>query len=125
MRSALLVFSIALLFASCSAASNEVAMTNNARFDPAATSVEAGSTVTFVNDSNQPHTVTAYEDEAPDGEFFSSGGFDSETAARDGLAAALIPPGETFEVTLEAPGTYRYFCIPHEQQGMRGTLEVG
>ena len=99
-------------------------MTDDFAFDPATTTIEAGSTVTFVNDSDQPHTVTAYEDEVPEGGFFSSGDFASEKEAREGIANALITPGESFEVSLETPGTYRYFCIPHEQQGMRGTLTV-
>jgi plastocyanin len=32
--------------------------------------------------------------------------------------------GETFEVTFEVPGTYRYVCLPHEDHGMRGTVVV-
>ena len=99
-------------------------MTDGLRFDPSPATVEAGSTATFVNDSSQPHTVTAYEDGVPPGGYFSSGGFDSEGQAREGISQALIPPGESYELTLAKPGTYRYFCIPHEGQGMKGTLEV-
>ena len=49
---------------------------------------------------------------------------DSEEEARDNLADALVGQEGTYEVTFDEPGTYEYFCIPHEQQGMRGTVEV-
>ncbi len=99
-------------------------MGDDFRFDPATLTVEAGTTVTFLNDSEQPHTATAYEDRVPDGAFFSSGGSGSEAEARDEIAGGLVAPGETYEVTLRAPGTYRYFCIPHEDQDMKGTIAV-
>ncbi len=99
-------------------------MTDDFRFEPGTLSVESGTTVTFVNESDQRHTATAYEDEVPESSFFSSGGFRSEAEAREELAGALVAPGDSYEVTLESPGTYRYFCIPHEDQRMMGTLEV-
>jgi plastocyanin len=115
---------LAAALVSCAGSSSEIAMTDDLRFEPETITVENGTTVTFVNDSEQPHTATAYEDEVPGNGFFSSSGSDSEVEAREDIARGLIPPGETFEVTLDAPGTYRYFCIPHEDQGMKGTIEV-
>ncbi|PSP69167.1 halocyanin, partial [Halobacteriales archaeon QH_9_66_26] len=32
--------------------------------------------------------------------------------------------GETFEVTFDVPGTYDYFCIPHERAGMQDEFTV-
>lgn len=32
--------------------------------------------------------------------------------------------GESFSFTFEEPGTCDYFCIPHEQVGMVGTVTV-
>jgi plastocyanin len=113
-----------VLGSSCSGSPSEIAMTDDIRFEPGTLSVEAGTTVTFVNDSDQSHTATAYSEEVPEGAFFSSGGFGSEAEARDELAGALVSPGESFEVTLDAPGAYRYYCIPHEDQGMKGTIEI-
>lgn len=110
--------------AACSGSADDVVMTDELAFEPAAITVEAGTTLTFSNDSDQPHTVTAYSDGVPEGGFFSSGGFDSEADARDGISQALVDPGETYEVTLGESGTLRYFCIPHEDQGMRGTIRV-
>ncbi len=103
----------------------DVSLTRANTFEPEELTVASGETVVFSNDSDAAHTVTAYEDELPEGaDFFASGGEESEDGARDDLAAGLIKPGESMEVTFEQPGTYQYFCIPHEQQGMTGEIVV-
>ena len=103
-----------------------VSMLEGQRFSPETLEVAAGTTVTFGNDSAEAHTVTAYEGRVPsDAEYFSSGGFESEEEARDSLAGAIVGQEDTFQVTFDVPGTYEYFCIPHEQQGMKGTIVVG
>lgn len=100
-------------------------MTSGLTFEPDQLTVSVGETATWTNDSSQSHTVTAYEDELPEGaEFFSSGGANSEDEARDDLESALINEGESFEMTFDEPGTYTYFCIPHESQGMVATIVV-
>jgi plastocyanin len=74
-------------------------------FDPANITVEPGTTVTWVQSGNNPHTTTSY----------------------DGLwDSGLLPggSGQTFSFTFEEPGTYDYFCIPHEDLGMVGTVTV-
>ncbi|HEV2757898.1 MAG TPA: plastocyanin/azurin family copper-binding protein [Actinomycetota bacterium] len=129
MRRRLVVsFVAALALAGCSggdAAPGTVEMVEGQRFDPESVTVAPGTTLTFVNESSEAHTVTAYDGGVPDGApYFSSGGFDSEDAARDSLGDALLAEGETYEVTLDEPGTYEYFCIPHEDQGMTGTIVV-
>ncbi len=94
-------------------------------FVEASLTVPVGTVVRFVNESPEPHTVTAYQDGIPDGgEYFASGGFDSEGQARDDLAQGLIRKGDTYEVSFDQPGTYEYFCIPHEADGMKGTIVV-
>ena len=94
-------------------------------FVPATVTVAPGETITFVNESREAHTVTAYERSLPEGApYFASGGFASEVEARAGLAKGLLRPGETFSVTVSDPGTFRYFCMPHEQEGMTGTIVV-
>jgi len=95
-----------------------VGMTNTMTYTPDTVRVEVGETVRWENNSAVMHTVTADPEEAfkdesvtlPDGaSTFNSGNMD---------------PGQTFEHTFETPGTYRYFCIPHEAVGMRGTVIV-
>ncbi|MFN2388310.1 MAG: plastocyanin/azurin family copper-binding protein [Actinomycetota bacterium] len=95
------------------------------RFEPERITIRAGETVTWVGRSEDAHTVTAYRDGLPDGApYFSSGKHRSEAAARDDLASELLTEGETFAVRLDQPGTYRYFCIPHEDSGMTGLVVV-
>ena len=104
-----------------------VDMTDNLVFDPEEIQISPGTTVTWENVGSIGHSVTAYEDETPDdAEYFASGGFDSEPAARNAYPdEGNIPGGETYEHTFETEGEYGYFCIPHEQAGMVGTVVVG
>ena len=117
---------IALALGACSGSDgNSVAMQSGQRFEPEELTVDAGATVTFVNESDEAHTVTAYEEDLPaDASYFSSGGIESEDEARDDVAGGLLSQGEEFEVTFDVPGTYRYFCIPHESSGMIGRIVV-
>ena len=103
-----------------------VDMTDELTFEPKQIQVSAGTTVTWENVGSIGHTVTGYEDEIPDGAtYFASGGFDSEQAARDGYPSeGNIPGGEAFEYTFETTGDFGYFCIPHELNGMVGTVRV-
>ena len=74
-------------------------------FAPANITVEPGTTVTWVQSGNNPHTTTSY----------------------DGLwDSGLLPGGsrQRFSFTFEEPGTYDYFCIPHEDLGMIGSVTV-
>ncbi|WP_262178423.1 plastocyanin/azurin family copper-binding protein [Haloarcula laminariae] len=97
-------------------------------FRPETIEVSAGTTVTWLNTNKQGHSVTAYESGLPDGaDYFASGGFDSEEAARDAWgnsSGGTMFEGDTFEHTFEVPGEYPYFCIPHETGGMVGTVVV-
>ncbi|QLG26525.1 halocyanin [Halorarum halophilum] len=104
----------------------DVGMTSEA-FRPYEFTTTVGEEVVWENTSSRDHSVTAYEDTLPDGaEFFATGGFDSEAAAReawkDGRGA--ISNGQQFGHTFEVPGEYSYFCIPHEKGGMVGTIIV-
>jgi plastocyanin len=73
-------------------------------FDPKEINVAPGTTVRWVNYGQERHTVTS----------------------RDGLFdSGPMSPGSTYSVTFQRPGTYRYFCRPHEKMGMVGTVVVG
>ena len=98
---------------------------NDFGFDPETATVETGTTVTWTNEGDVGHTVTAYEEEVPaDAAYFASGGFESEHAARNRVNEGIVAPGEEYEHTFEVSGTYPYYCIPHEGSGMVGTVEV-
>ena len=107
--------------------SYDVGMTAQA-FRPYEVTVSAGDEVVWKNTSVRNHSVTAYGQSIPDAAtYFASGGFESENAARrawrDGLGGVLRN-GDTYAHTFEVPGRYDYFCIPHEQAGMVGTVIV-
>jgi plastocyanin len=100
-------------------------MTDGLVFDPDAITIAPGDTVEWVNVGGVGHSVTAYEDEIPaDAEYFASGDFDSESAARSAYPEGDIAGGESYSHTFEVEGSYGYFCIPHEGVGMLGTVEV-
>lgn len=103
-----------------------VEMTNDLAYKPDTVSVDAGQTVTWTNVSSLAHSVTAYEDGIPaDAEYFASGAFDAEAAARDDFPnRGAIRAGESYELTFATAGTFEYFCIPHEGTGMTGTVDV-
>ncbi|MFC7156763.1 plastocyanin/azurin family copper-binding protein [Halomarina halobia] len=103
-----------------------VEMTDELTFEPKEIEVSAGTTVVWENVGSVGHTVTAYEDEIPeDAAYFASGDFDSEQAAEDGYPdQGNITEGGTYEHTFETSGTYEYYCIPHEMNGMVGTVTV-
>jgi plastocyanin len=110
---------------SCQGQPSDTTMPSMADHSFTPVEVGVGETVKWVNDTDEAHTVTAVEDGLPEGaDFFSSGGASSEEEAKDDLANELIQPGESFEWTFDEPGTYRYYCIPHLPDGMKGTVIV-
>ena len=104
----------------------DVGMTGTA-YRPYSLTVSVGDEVTWRNTSTRDHTVTAYADKIPDGaEYFATGGYDSEAAAREAWdgGSGVVSSGDSYRHTFETAGTYSYFCIPHEQAGMVGTVTV-
>jgi plastocyanin len=108
------------------ATTHTVAMTDSLIFDPDSLTIAPGDTVVWETVGSVGHSVTAYEDEQPEGvEFWSSGDLDGEQAARDAYPEqGDVATGETYERTFETEGVYEYFCIPHEAAGMVAELEV-
>ena len=69
------------------------------RFSPAAVTVTAGDSVTWVNQGEEPHN-----------------------AVGDGVSTALLDPGESASKTFASAGTFAYLCTVHPQ--MKGTVKV-
>jgi plastocyanin len=93
-------------------------MTDSLKFEPASLTVPKGTTVTWRNASSVEHTVTDDPGKAANQ---ADAGLPTGAEAWD---SGMIAPGQTFQHTFEAPGTYHYFCIPHEATGMVGTVTV-
>ena len=80
----------------------------NFAFVPATLTVAVGTTVTWTQQDEIPHTVTSGQPGAADeGSLFDS---------------PLLELGQTFSVTFIEPGTYLYFCRPHPR--MVGVVDV-
>ena len=71
-------------------------------FDPPQSAVEPGSTITWTNNGDEPHTVTA-----------DDGSFDS----------GMLNPGDSYTVAFDGQGTVTYHCTIHPE--MRGSVSVG
>jgi plastocyanin len=80
-----------------------IVVIDNFSFSPAQLSVSAGSTVTWENHDDMPHTIV---NDATPREFKS----------------APLDSGEQFSQTFPKPGTYKYFCSIHPH--MTGTIVV-
>jgi plastocyanin len=121
----LLIGLVALAACTNEVAPGTVEAIGGRRFDPMTITVKVGDTVTWVNVTDETHTVTAKESSIPEGaDYFASGGYSSEEEARDDLTKGLLEQGDEYKVKFDVPGTYEYFCIPHEADGMRGTVVV-
>jgi len=109
------------------ASDHDVGMSINS-FRPETLTVTAGTTVTWRNTSSHGHTVTAFQDAYPDeASFFSTGDYGSEEAAVDAWKndnGGVLTEGESFEQEFSVPGQYDYYCIPHLDAEMVGTIEV-
>jgi len=64
----------------------------NFRFGPQTLTIPAGTTVTFVNDDEEPHNVTAVD---------------------HSYRSPILNPGARFTHQYAAPGDYPYFCALH------------
>ena len=71
-------------------------------FEPSEAAIQPGDTVTWTNEGNHPHTVTA-----------DDGSFDS----------GPLQPGESFSYTFQNPGVVPYYCSIHPF--MTGSVSVG
>ena len=78
-----------------------IVMAKDFMFAPTSLTVAAGSTVTWTNRDDEPHTVV------------SEGGL---------FRSAALDTNESFSFRFEKPGTYRYTCSIHPR--MVGTIVV-
>lgn len=104
-----------------------VDMTDDLKFVPETVEIAVGGTVTWENVGVVAHSVTAYADRIPaEADYFASGGFDDEAAANRAYPeGGSIGREESYTYTFETPGTYEYYCIPHESGNMVGSVVVG
>ena len=95
-----------------------VRMSDTLKFMPQTVRVHAGDSVEWHNSSLLVHTVTADPDLAA---LPSSAQL---PAGAKPFNSGNLEPGAMFRHRFAVPGTYKYFCIPHEAAGMSGTVVV-
>lgn len=79
------------------------------RFDPDEITIVVGDTIRFVSVTGD-HTVTS--------------GTGSDDPNVGDLFNAVVDEGDDFRFVFNTAGTVDYFCIPHEDDGMTGTVTV-
>jgi plastocyanin len=109
----------AVLMAGAAAAQAvQVKATLGRKFDPAEITIPAGGTVEWKNTAFFTHTVTFDPAKAKNpGDVVLPGGvapFDS----------GKLGGGKTWSHTFTVPGRYQYVCLPHEDHGMIGVVNV-
>jgi len=95
-----------------------VTMTNSAKFTPDSIVISAGDVVLWKNTSDLTHTVTCDPEKAVKEKDVSL------PSAAKPFNSGNLKSGESFKKKFTVPGTYHYFCIPHEMLGMKGIVVV-
>jgi plastocyanin len=90
-------------------AANEIKAVIESKFVPDTLEVKAGTEVTFV-DAGGVHSVT--------------GGTDAPDPTSPIGNHPLNAEGDSVKVVFDKPGTYPFFCIPHQSLGMKGQIVV-
>ncbi|WJX42298.1 hypothetical protein P8452_29547 [Trifolium repens] len=84
-------------------------------FVPSEFTVSAGEKIVFKNNAGFPHNVIFDEDEIPSGVDAAKISMPEEEL--------LNAAGDTYIVSLDAKGTYKFYCSPHAGAGVKFALE--
>ena len=95
-----------------------VDITSSHQFSPREVTIRSGEAVLWRNQSSDIHTVTT------DSTKVSSREDVTVPSGAKPFHSGEIRPGKTWRQTFTTPGTYRYVCVPHERDGMMGTVVV-
>ena len=104
----LLFVAIILFTGTAYAAEHKVGM-EGWTFNPAVITIKAGDSVLWVNDDDTTHKIV-FEDEA-------LGGPTKESPVK-------VRQGKEFSLTFKKAGVYKYYCVPHLGQDMKGMVIV-
>jgi len=94
------------LAAQAYAAEIQMGYNGNLVFEPNEITIDAGDTITFVNNALPPHNIIV------DGR---------ADLSRESL---MFSPGETQEIVFADAGDFNFKCAPHEGAGMKGVVHV-
>ena len=107
-----------MIYAQTGMIADTITMTNDSEYVPTEVSIKKGQIVVWKNTSDLIHTVTCDPGKAVKDENVSL----PESASP--FDSGRLDPQEAFSKQFNVPGTYIYFCIPHEMLGMVGKIIV-
>jgi len=87
-------------------------------YEPAKVTVSVGQPVEWMNTGKNVHSVTLVPEDAQNAKDAS------EPKGAPTFDSGFMAPGSKFTYTFTVPGTYHYFCVPHEKAGMVGIVVV-
>ncbi len=87
-------------------------------YAPEKVTIKAGETVEWVNKGDTIHSVSTEAANAQNAKDVSM------PAGAKAFDSGFLAPGSKYDYTFIVPGTYHYFCLPHEGAGMVGTIVV-
>ena len=87
-------------------------------YAPEKVTIKTGETVEWVNNGDTIHSVSTEAANAQNAKDVSM-----PTGAK-AFDSGFLAPGSKYDYTFTVPGTYHYFCLPHEGAGMVGTIIV-
>lgn len=116
---AALLFVAALVPSAASAKDVEVKMSDTpAKFIPEKVTIKVGDKVEWVNNAQSLHSVDADPSAA------QTPGDVVLPAGAKPFDSGFMAPGAKYSYTFTVPGTYKYVCLPHEKDGMKGEIVV-
>jgi plastocyanin len=87
-------------------------------YEPAKVTARVGQPVEWINTGKNVHSVTLVPDDAQNPKDVT------EPTGAATFDSGFMAPGSKFSYTFTVPGTYHYFCVPHEKAGMVGVVVV-
>jgi plastocyanin len=88
------------------------------KFLPEKVTIKAGQSIEWINNAQTLHSVDADPSMVQDPKDVVL------PAGAKPFDSGFMPPGAKYDYTFTTPGTYKYTCVPHEKDGMKGEIDV-
>lgn len=89
-----------------------------ATYKPDPVKIKVGDTIKWLNKGETVHTATTDPTQAPDPSWASV------PKGAETFDSGYMNSGDDYSYTFKVPGTYKYFCLTHVKEGMKGEIDV-
>ncbi len=89
-----------------------------AKYKPDPVKIKVGQTIKWINKGETIHTATADPAQAPDPSYASV------PKGAENFDSGYMNANDSWSYTFKVPGVYKYFCLTHENEGMKGEVDV-